>query len=63
MNNYFCATGKDLADKIPPTINPLPGEYEVNQDKAKINSKTIELKGIRDAFAKVKTSKSFRVRC
>ena len=62
MNNFFCTIGRDLADKIQLAANPLlSGEYVVNKDKAKFNFKTIELKDIRDAFAKVKTTKSFGV--
>ena len=62
MNNFFCTIGSDLADKIQPAANPLlSGEYEVNKDKAKFHFKTIELKDIRDAFAKVKTAKSFGI--
>ena len=62
MNNFFCTIGRDLADKIQPAANPLlSGEYEVNKDKAKFHFKTIELKDIRDAFAKVKTAKSFGI--
>ena len=49
-----------MADKIQPAANPLlSGEYEINKDKAKFHFKTIELKDIRDAFAKVKPAKSF----
>ena len=62
MNNFFCTIGRELADKIQPAINPLlSGEYEVNKDKAKFHFKTVELKDIRDAFAKVKTAKSFGI--
>ena len=62
MNNYFCTIGSDLADKIQPAANPLlSGEFEVNKDRAKFRFKAIELKDIRDAFAKVKTTKSFGV--
>ena len=40
--------------------NPLlSGEYEINKDKTKFNFKTIEVKDIRDVFAKVKTTMSF----
>ena len=60
MNNFFCTIGSNLADKIQPAANPLlSGEYEVNKDKAKFNFKTIEVKDIRDAFAKAKTTMSF----
>ena len=62
MNNYFCTIGSDLADKIQPAANPLlSGEFEVNKDRAKFRLKAIELKDIRDAFAKVNTTKSFGV--
>ena len=39
----------------------LSGEYCVNKDKNRFSLKTIELKDIRDAFAKVKTPKSFGI--
>ena len=62
MNNFFCTIGRDLADKIQLAANPLlSGEYVVNKDKTKFNFKTIELKDVRDALAKVKTTKSFGV--
>ena len=58
MNNFFCTIGRELADKIQPAIDPLlSGEYEVNKDKAKFHFKTVEL----NAFAKVKTAKSFGI--
>ena len=54
MNSFFCTIGRDLEDKIQPAANPLlSGEYEINKEKAKRHFKTIELKDIRDAFAKV----------
>ena len=62
MNNFFCYIGKELANKLDPAPNPLSsGEYEVNKNKAAFNLKTIELKGIRDAFASIKTAKSFGI--
>ena len=62
MNNYFCTIGSDLADKIQPAAKHLlSGEFEVNKDRAKFRFKAIELKDIMDAFAKVKTTKSFGV--
>ena len=52
----------ELADKIQPAINPLlSGEYEINNDKPKFHFKAVELKDIRDAFAKVKAAKSFGI--
>ena len=60
MNSYFCSVGKDLADKISPVANPLlSGDFEMNKTKAKFHFRTIEVQEIRDAFAKVKTAKSF----
>ena len=62
MNNFICTIGRDLADKIQPAAgHHLLGGYEVNKDKAKLNFKTIELKDIRDAFAKVDITNSFGV--
>ena len=62
MNNFFCSVGKDLANKIAPVPNPLlSGDYEVNKDRAEFNFKTIEVKDIRAAFAKIKTAKSFGI--
>ena len=62
MNSYFCSVGKDLADKISPIPNPLlSGDFEINRTKAKFHFRTIEVQEIRDAFAKVKTAKSFGI--
>ena len=62
MNNFFCSIGKKLADKIDSVPNPLlTGEYEVNANKAKFNFRTIEVKEVRAAFAKIKTAKSFGI--
>ena len=60
MTSFFCSVGKDLADKIDSSPNPLlSGDYDVNKNKAKFRFKTIEVQEIRDAFATVKTAKSF----
>ena len=60
MNSFFCSVGKDLADKIDPAPNPLfAGDYEINKPKATFHFRTIEVHEIRDAFATVKTAKSF----
>ena len=59
-NSCFCSVGKDLADKIVPAPYPLlAGDYEVNKHKARFNFSNIEVQEIMDAFATVKTSKSF----
>ena len=60
MNSFFCSVGKDLADKLDPAPNPLlAGDYEINKHKATFHFGTIEVQEIRDAFATVKTAKSF----
>ena len=60
MSRFFFSVGKDLADKIDSAPNPLlSGDYEVNQNKARFHFRTIGVQEIRDAFATVKTAKSF----
>ena len=60
MNSFFCSVGKDLAEKIDPVPNPLlAGDYEINKHKATFHFRTISVQEIRDAFATVKTAKSF----
>ena len=60
MNSFFCSVGKDLADKIDTAPNPLlSGDYEINKHKTIFHFRTIEVQEIRDAFATVKTAKSF----
>ena len=60
MNNFFCSVGKDLADKIDPTPNPLlAGDYEINKYKTIFRFRIIKVQEIRDAIATVKTAKSF----
>ena len=62
MNSYFCSVGKDLADKISPVANPLlSGDFEMNKAKEKFHFRAIEVQEIRDAFAKVKTARSFGI--
>ena len=62
MSSYFCSVGKDLANKISPVANPLlSGDFEMNKAKAKFHFRTIEVQEVRDAFAKVKTAKSFGI--
>ena len=60
MKIFFSSVGKDLADKIDPSPNPLlAGDYEQNKHKARFYFRTIEVQEIGDAFATVKTTKSF----
>ena len=62
INKFFFTLGREIADTVQPAANPfLSGEYEVNKDKTKFHFRTIELKDIRDAFAKVKTTTSFGI--
>ena len=62
MNSYFSSVGKELADKISATPNALlSGNFKVNKTNAKFHFRTIQVQEIRDAFAKVKTAKSFGV--
>ena len=62
MNNFFCSVGKYLGNKVAPVPNPLlSGDCEVNKDKAEFNFKTITVKDIGAAFAKIKTAKSFGI--
>ena len=62
MNSFFCSAGKDLAEKIDQVPNPLlSGDYEINKNRAEFHFQTIKVQQIRDAFAKVKTAKSFGV--
>ena len=52
--------GCQVKIKIDPAPNPLlEGDYEVNKRKARFSFRTIEVQEIRDAFATVKTAKSF----
>ena len=60
MNSFFCPIGKELANKIDSLPNPLlTGDYEINKDKTIFKFKTIEVKDIRVAFAKIENSKGF----
>ena len=62
MNSYFCSVGKDLADKISQVPNSLlSGDFEMNKTKANVHFRTIGVQEMRDAFAKVKTAKSFGI--
>ena len=62
MNSFFRSVGKDLAEKIDQVPNPLlAGDYEISKNRAEFHFKTIDVQQIRDAFAKVKTAKSFGV--
>ena len=62
MNSYFSSVGKELTAKISATPNALlSGNFKVNKTNAKFHFRTSQLQEIRDAFAKVKTAKSFGV--
>ena len=60
MNSFFCSVRKNLADKIDTAPNPLLArDYEINKHRTIFHFRTIEVQEIRDAFATVKTAKSF----
>ena len=72
MNEYFCLpnliqlsstialVGKDLAEKIEYAPNPLLSvEYNVNPEEKCFSFQTIDVRKIRDAIGKIKTSKGF----
>ena len=60
MNSYFCSVGEELADKIDDCANPLlNGMYAMNNCSTKFHFEYIQDQHIRDAMAKIKTSKGF----
>ena len=60
MNSYFCSVGEELADKIDDCANPLlNGMYAMNNCSTKFHVEYIQDQHIRDAMAKIKTSKGF----
>ena len=60
MNEYFCSVGKDLAEKIYYAPNLLlSGDHNVNPEEKCFRFKTINLRNIRDAIGRIKTSKGF----
>ena len=62
MNSFFSSIGKELADKIGAVSNPfLSGSLVVNKSNAIFQFKVNEVQELRDALAKVKTTKGFRI--
>ena len=60
MNSYFCSVGDELANKIEDCANPmLTGIYAINKCSTKFHFNIIQDQHIRDAMAKIKTSKGF----
>ena len=60
MNDYFCTIGKELADKIDPSPNPLlVGNYMINEGNKTMKFTKINEQTITDAIGKIKTSKGF----
>ena len=60
MNDYFCTIGKELADKIDSSPNPLlVGNYRINEGNKTMKFTKINEQNIRDAIGKIKTSKGF----
>jgi len=59
-NNFLCTIGEKLASKIDAVPNPLlSGEATVNNSSVKSQFSSITVKEIRDAIAKIKTTKGF----
>ena len=60
MNNFFCTIGEKLANKIDAAPNPLlSGDFAGSDSSVRFQFRAIEVKEIREAIAKMKTSKSF----
>ena len=60
MNNFFCTIGEKLANKIDAAPNPLlSGDFAGSDSSVRFLFRAIEVKEIREAIAKMKTSKSF----
>ena len=60
LNNFFCKIGEKLASKIDTVPNPLlSGEATKNYRSVKFQFGSITVKEIRDAIAKIKTTKGF----
>ena len=60
MNDYFCTIGKELADEIDQSPNPLlVGDYLINEGNKIMKFTKISEQHIRDAIDKTKTSKGF----
>ena len=60
MNNLFCTIREKLASKIDAVPNPLlSGEAIENSSSVKYQFGSITVEEIRDAIAKIKTTKSF----
>ncbi len=60
MNNFFCSVGKDLAEKIPATPNPLiSGDIQLNSQNKKFHFQSVGVRDIREAISKLKTLKGF----
>ena len=60
MNNFFCRNGEQLASKIVAAPNPLlSGKATENNSNVKFQFGSITVNKIRDAIAKIKTTKGF----
>ena len=60
MNNFFCTIGEKLASKIDAVPNPLlSGDATEHNSSVKFQFGSITVKEIRDAIAKIKTTKGF----
>ena len=60
MSNFFCTIGEKLASKIDAAPNPLlSGDATEHNSSVKFQFGSITVKEIRDAIAKIKTTKGF----
>ena len=60
MKDYFCSVGTDLAKNIEETENSLlSGKYQIKSSTPHFRFRPIMIQDIRDAIAKLTTSKSF----
>ena len=60
MNDFFCSIGRNLADKIENSPNPLlSGDYEVNPLNRKFKFNSVSIQDISKEIYKLKKSKSF----
>ena len=58
LDSFFCAVGKDLADKTDPATNPLLAcSYEINKYRAKFHFRAIKWQIISYAFAKFRAAR------
>ena len=59
-NNCFCSIGRELADEVDQSLNPLLlYDYLINKFNKKVNFTEVNEQHIRDAFIKMKYLRAF----